>query len=708
VTKKTESLVLDNLHCTDCARHIEETLAKTNGVHEAQVLVGSGKVQVCYDARVLDHQHLVAQLDRLGHRVIHQDTDHKPWWQKPDAYLTAISGVLLGVGLTFQLSGFDAELAQWGGWTLTGSGVFYLLAVGFGGGPALQSAYRALRERRFGINILMTIAILGAVAIGELVEAASLAFLYALAELLEQYAVDRGRRSLRELLSLTPQQASVLRADRATPVAASQVQIGDTVVVRPGEKVPLDGTVIWGDSAVNQAPITGEAVPIEKTKGDPVYAGSLNEVGVLHVRVDKHADDSTLARIIHLVEQAEAQKAPTERLMERFGQVYTPMVVGLATLVVVIPTVLFAQPLAPWLLRALTLLVLSCPCALLISTPVSVVSAITAAARNGVLIKGGTHLEAMGQVRAVAFDKTGTLTTGEPQVQHVIPLDGHSRAEVLYLAASLESHSAHPIARAIVRAANGIALEQVERFASLTGQGVEGCIKGKRYRVGKRALFPNLPPEVFAQLEGAATSVVVGDKNRAYGLITVADPIRPDAAATVSALKALDLEVVMLTGDRGDIAKAVARQLGIAHYRASVLPEQKLQAIQRLQAKYGHVAMVGDGINDAPALAAATVGVAMGAAGSDTALETADIALLADDLSKLPYLVCLSRQSRRVIKQNVAFSIALKLALSLGVLPGAVTLVGAVVFGDMGTTLAVTGNAMRLARLQPSQQKKSA
>jgi Cd2+/Zn2+-exporting ATPase len=458
---------------------------------------------------------------------------------------------------------------------------------------------------------------------------------------------------------------------------------------------------------VNQAPITGESVPVEKRPGDPVFAGTINQEGYLEIQVTKRAKDTTLAKIIHLVEEAEAQRAPVEKFVDRFAQYYTPSVVAIAVGVATLPPLVFGASFSEWFSRALALLVIACPCALLISTPVSIISAITSAARHGVLIKGGVYVEELGQVKAVVFDKTGTLTSGKLVVTDVIALDGSSPEEVLRIAAALESKSQHPIAHAIVRSyeqrAPGRALPDVQDFVSLTGQGVQARLDGQLYRVGKMELFtqPNFPfpKEKWGEAE---TVVGVGTPERLIGLITIADRIRPEAHKTIRRLRELGLEIVMLTGDNEGTARAVAQQLGIAHYHAGVLPHGKVAEIHKLLNRYGKVAMVGDGVNDAPALATSTVGIAMGAMGTDVALETAHVALMADDLSKLPYLIELSRRARRVIQQNIFFSILTKFTLGLGVFPGYVTLVLAVLVGDMGASLAVTANALRLAQMRPT------
>jgi len=641
-------------------------------------------------------------------------------WRSREAKLTALSGMALLGGLALWLLNLDPVLLSLGGRPLTPTVLLYLLAAGLGAwsflGGGLRKLFLLVRLKlkltELGIDSLMSLAILGAIAIGEYVEAASLAFLFSLAELLEQYAVERARGSLRELMKLAPTTARVRRDGRELEVPVEDVQVGEVTIVRPGDRIPLDGEVVSGQSAVDQAPITGESVPVEKGPGDPVFAGTINREGYLEVKVTKRSSDTTLAKIIHLIEEAEEQRAPIERFVDRFARYYTPTVVFVALGVAAVPPLAFGAPFADWFVRALALLVIACPCAMLISTPVSVVSAITAAARQGVLIKGGAYLEEIGQIRAIALDKTGTLTRGELAVTDVVPLNGRSAEEVLELAARLEARSRHPIAQAIVRhyeERNGSVPEHdgLEAFESVTGRGVRARWNGQLVIVGKPDLFPDareleeLPQ--FVELEAQAkTVVVVGTPEEVWGLIAVADEVRPEAPLAVQALKRLGLEVVMITGDNEGTARAVAQKLGIDHYHAEVLPDGKVQEIQKLVQQYGKVAMVGDGVNDAPALAAATVGIAMGAAGTDTALETADIALMGDDLTKLPYLIELSRTARAVIRQNIASSITVKLGLGLGVFPGWVTLVTAVLVGDMGMSLAITGNAMRLARVRPS------
>ena len=560
--------------------------------------------------------------------------------------------------------------------------------------------------------------------------------------------MDRARSSLRELVDLSPTTATVRRDGEETTIPVEQLRVGDRAIVRPGDRIPADGTVVEGESAVNQAPITGESIPVDKTNDDEVYAGTINKEGYLEVEVTSAAEDSTLARIIQLVEDAQRDKTEHERFVDRFAGQYTPVVVTLAVLVAAVPPLLidstisvgiagqslvFPGDWATWFKHGLALLVLSCPCALVMSTPVSVVSGITSAAKNGVLIKGGRHLESVGKVKAVAFDKTGTLTHGELSVTDVIPKSGESEESILSLAASLESRSEHPIGKAIVERANeaDVKIAGVSTFESLTGKGIQAELNDETYFAGKPALFEELgvsldtartrsdggvtvessvsqsPTEDSRntiedlQSEGK-TVILVGTESQILGVIAVADEVRTEAKQAVERLHDLGIEhTVMLTGDNELTAQAVGEAAGVDDVRAELLPEQKAGTVATLDEEYGGVMMVGDGVNDAPALATATVGVAMGAAGTDTAVESADVALMSDELSKLPYLYGLSGKANSVIQQNIWGSIGVKALLAIGVPFGLVNVAVAVVVGDMGMSLGVTSNALRLARIVP-------
>jgi Cd2+/Zn2+-exporting ATPase len=601
----------------------------------------------------------------------------------------------------------------------------------------------------------MSLAVIGAVLIDEWAEAAVVVFLFSLGEALEGYTMDRARNAIRSLMALAPAEATVLRPcldcaghlDQPLPaggvyeggpcpwcephelaVPVEELAIGETVLVRPGERIPMDGVVLAGRTAVNQAPITGESLPVEKASGDEVFAGSINGSGAIELRVTRLAGDNTLSRLIHMVEEAQAQKAPAQRWIDRFARVYTPVVVAMAAVVAVAPPLFFGQSLLDtagqtgWLYRALTLLVIACPCALVISTPVSIVGAISAAARHGVLIKGGVHLEALAHVRVVAFDKTGTLTLGRPALidaqcaAHIADTGEPCAAcdDVLALAAAVERRSEHPLAAAVVQAAEARSLNG--RYATaleveaLAGQGVRGRVNGVSVAVSSHRRIHELDlghDDAFCsrvqRVEAAGqTTMLLHDDQGIRGYLAVADQVRSGSAAAVAGLKAAGIEhVVMLTGDNARTAQAIAAQAGIDEVRANLLPGDKVSAVEALLAEHGAVAMVGDGVNDAPALARATVGIAMGGAGSDQALETADIALMGDDLAGLPFVVRLSRQTRRVIVQNVAFSLGIKAVFLALALAGAATLWMAV-FADVGASLLVILNGMRLLRARPA------
>jgi Cd2+/Zn2+-exporting ATPase len=610
--------------------------------------------------------------------------------------LVAVSGVLLAGASALHLAGIDR-------------GAIPLLAavVALSGWHIGRRALGALRARSLDINVLMTVAVVGAAIIGEWFEGAMVVLLFAVAQLLETRAMDRARGAIRALMELTPAEAVVRRDGGERRVGVDEVRVGEVIVVRPGEKIPLDGRVAAGHSAVNQAPVTGESLPADKAPGDDVFAGTINGRGALEVTVTRPRRDTTLARIIHLVERAQAQRAPSQSVVDRFARSYTPLVLALAVAVAVVPPLATGAPFEPWFYRSLVLLVISCPCALVISTPVSIVSALAGAARHGVLIKGGAHLERIGAIRCVAFDKTGTLTHGRLRVVGIEAVNGAVPEAVLSLAASLETRSEHPIGRAIVRRAEeeGVMLVPADAFQALPGRGAEARVHGVTALVGNHRLFEErrlCTPAIDARLEELAargcTAVLVAADGAPVGLIAVADEVREAGKEAVRLLREQGVaRVVLLTGDNANAARAIARALGLDGYRAELLPEDKVAAIEALRAEHGPVAMIGDGVNDAPALAAADVGIAMGAAGTDAALETADIALMADDLAKIPFAFRLSRATVRIIKANLAFSIALKaIFLALGV-AGVATLWMAVV-ADMGASLVVIANGLRLLR----------
>ena len=602
-----------------------------------------------------------------------------------------------------------------------------LLSIAMGGRETLRKGVVALRTRTLNINFLMTVAVIGAALIGQWPEAAMVTFLFGVAEMIEAFSLERARNAIRGLLEMAPETATVRDESGAwQEVRADAVQAGQVVRVRPGERIPLDGVVTEGASSVNQAPITGESIPVEKKAGDAVFAGSVNERGSMEFRVTASAGNSTLARIARAVQQAQSERAPTQRFVDQFARVYTPLVFVAAILVALVPPLVFAQPFQPWLYKALVLLVIACPCALVISTPVTVVSGLATAARRGMLVKGGAYLEAGRTLKAVALDKTGTLTHGKPQVTDVVPLGNRSRDEVLQLAASLDALSEHPVASAIVSAwtkadetpAGTTAPDRLEAvrksgellpvadFESITGRGVSGTIGGRKYLVGNHRLAQEAgvsTPEVeqvLARLEAdGKTTVVLCDEREPLAVLGVADTLRESSIEALTELHALNVRTVMLTGDNQATALAIARAVGIDDARGGLLPEDKLAAMEVLVREHGSVGMVGDGINDAPALAKSSIGFAMGAAGTDTAIETADVALMEDDLRKLPLFIRLSRATGSILTQNIALSLGIKAVFFVLALTGKATLWMAV-FADMGASLLVVFNGLRLLRFR--------
>ncbi len=617
-----------------------------------------------------------------------------------------------------------------------------------------RAALFSLRARQVDMNVLMTLAMIGAVAIGQWSEAALVAFLFSFGTVLQAATLERTRRAISGLMKLAPPTAAVLRPCEADgeleekTIDVGDIVLGDVVIVRPGERAAIDGVVLEGAAAADQAPVTGESAPVAKGPGDQVFAGSIIEGGTLHVRATAAAADTTIAKIVHMVEEAQAQRAPAETIVDRFASKYTPVVVALAAAVAFVPPLLGAS-FDTWFYRGLALLIISCPCALVISTPVSILAALARATKNGVLIKGGAYLEQMAGLKAIAFDKTGTLTLGHPQVTDVVPLNGASEARVLQVAAALERYSEHPLARAITRRAEeaGASAESrppaapvaacacsapdccsagaaehdhaengpnardhagrgpdIERFRAIPGRGVRAELDGRLHFVGRPDLLGEhaSDPALVQTLERlerqGKTAVVVGDADGALGVLAVSDPLRAGARETVDRLRALGIaDVAMLTGDNPKTAAAVAAEAGVTDVRAGLLPEQKVAAVAALRDRAGAVAMVGDGVNDAPALAAATLGIAMGAAGTDAALETADIALMGDDLSAIPETIRLARRTTRVIWQNIVFSIVVK-AIFLVLAPLGLVSLWLAVVADMGTSLLVTGNGLRLYR----------
>jgi len=682
---------LEGMDCASCAATVEKRVSALPGVSKATVNFAAGRLDAEHDLG-LALEELEGTVRAAGYGVAKtEEVQRTPFWRTPRALLTVASALLFLVGLAISVAGAP-EIARV---------VAYLAAIVVGGLPIFRAAVAGLRARHLDMNVLMSAATVGAVGIGEWAEAASVVVLFAASNALQVYAIDRTRGAVRALVRLAPNEALVRRDGSEVVVPADEVEVGDTVVVRPGERLAVDGRVVEGSSAVDEAPVTGESVPVEKGAGDGVYSGSLNGQGGLLVEARKRAGDSTLQRIARLVEEAQARKAPAEQFVDRFSRVYTPVVVAAAVVLAVVPPVL-GGGFGEWFYRALALLIIACPCALVISTPVTVVSGIGAASRRGILVKGGAALEAAGRLKALAFDKTGTLTEGRPVVSRVVPLNGKGEAEVLALAAALERRSEHPLAHAILSAADGAELRPVSGFRSVAGRGAEGEVDGKRFLIGSPRLFAERgialdgSAEALEAIERAGeTPVVLGIADGPLAVFGLADSLRPDAKATIGALRGAGVgELVMLTGDAEAPARRVAEVLGI-DYRARLLPKQKIEAMRKLVSDHGDAGMVGDGVNDAPALAASSVGFAMGAAGTDVALETADVALMQDDLPKLAEAVVLSRAAERIIRQNVAVSILIK-GLFVLLAPFGLVALWLAVLADMGTSIAVTLNGLRL------------
>lgn len=693
----TQQYRLQNLSCANCAAKFEKNVANLDTVEQVKLNFGAAKLTVTGSATIeqleqagaFDHIKVLPVTTRTVEQPV-------PFWQRRENKLAAIA--LLFVAIGYSMEQWQPSIAPW----------IFAVAIVLGGVDIFKVGVQNLLKWQFDMKTLMTIAIIGAAIIGEWEEAAIVVFLFAVSEALEAYSMNKARQSIRQLMDIAPPTAlkKTVHGDHSheVEVETDTLAIGDIIIIKPGSKIAMDGVVVSGKSTVNEASITGEAMPVLKEVGASVFAGTLNEEGAMEVRVTKHVNDTTIAKIIHLVEEAQAEKAPSQKFVDRFARVYTPLIMLVALLVAIVPP-LFGGDWTHWIYQGLAVLVVGCPCALVISTPVAIVTAIGNAAKQGVLIKGGVYLEALGHVDAIAFDKTGTLTKGTPVVTNLYT---HDETRLLQVAAAVETKSQHPLARAILQYAfdRKLHVPSVEVFQSVTGKGAQGVVEGKAVYVGSLswiATLAHVPQQVLAQArlyeEDGKSLVAVLEDAVFLGLIAVADEVRDESAEVLQQLQRLNVQqTVMLTGDGERTAKAIAKRLRVQHVRASLLPEQKLKEIQSLQQQFGNVAMIGDGVNDAPALAAANIGIAMGGAGTDTALETADIALMADDLTKLPYTIRLSKKTLRIIQQNITFALGLKLLAILLVVPGWLTLWIAI-FADIGATLLVVLNSLRLMRV---------
>ncbi len=712
---------IEGLDCAEEVRLLTEQLDGRPGIKALQFDILNARMSVTFNARQTSVPEMIQQVAQSGMRAQlwrgQAESDARTWWQRHGRLLlTSVSGGLL-------LAGFVSHAILSGGiLTALGYGdtdrtpglplatlASYLMSLLAGWWFVVPKAWAALRRFRADMNLLMSVAIVGAILIDEWFEAATVAFLFSLALLLEQWSMGRARTAIAALLQLSPVTARYYtpQGGELQEAGVEEIVVGSIVVVRPGEKIPLDGIIRKGSTSVDQAPITGESIPVSKTAGDEVFAGTINQESTFEFEVTKPAHGTTLAHILHMVEEAHTRRAPTQQWVESFARYYTPAMMLLALAIAVVPPMVFSADWGHWLYSGLVVLVIACPCALVISTPVSVVSALTAATRHGVLIKGGRFLEASARLRALAFDKTGTLTYGRPTVQEIVPLNGHSVDELLERAAAMEAHSRHPLAQAIMTRAKeeGVAIIEAENYRILRGKGAEGVFEGKRFWIGShRFLHEQLeePPEVHeraVQMEDAGHSVVaVGNSEHVCGLISIADAVRDEARQTIQALHRIGIErICLLTGDNPQTAKEVARVTQIDDYFSELLPEDKVREVETLRAKYQFVAMVGDGVNDAPAMAVSTLGIAMGAIGTDAAVETADIALMSDDLTKLPWLIKHARRTLSIIRQNIAFALGLKLLFVVLTLTGAASLWMAIA-ADTGASLLVIFNGLRLLK----------
>jgi Cd2+/Zn2+-exporting ATPase len=698
---------VSNLDCEHDAANIERGLEGFPGVVGLKVYPKSAKVSLTFDPDQTNPSILKQKLDTLGfppQKGMEMAEQPKPW-KNPKVLTSVASGVLLLVGWLISLAGAPAVIST----------VIFIAAILIGGYFFGREAIEELIfERQIGIELLMSVAAITAAVMGEPLEGAMLVFLYSISEAAEGYTEEKTRAAIKALMNLAPKVALVRRNGRELEILVEELVVGDVFIVKPGQSIATDGEVLVGTSSVNQAPVTGESVPVEKQLGDPVFAGSINGEGALEVRATKTFADNTIARIITMVEEAQEKKGKSQRFIERFGARYSPIVLLIGILIAVVPPFAFAADWTTWITRATVFIVAAAPCALVISIPITLVASLGTGARNGVLIKGGVYVEELAKVKVVAMDKTGTLTRGEPEVTDVVLLRQDadrmttSKLELLAVTAGIERRSGHPLAQAIVRHAEQQQVQPADLsdFRSLTGAGASARLDGRTIYVGSPDLFQSKLGisqerswEDINHLQIVGKSVVVlGDEQAPWGMIAIRDNIRPNAQKAIDAMHAAGAEkVVMLTGDNERTAQAIARELGIDEVYADLKPEDKAIKVRDLTSRYGHVAMVGDGVNDAPALAEATVGVAMGAAGTDVALETADVALMADDLEKLAYALHLAKRNQSVVNQNLALSIVVISVLIIGAVGGWFTLPIAVLAHEI-SEFVVIGSGLRMLR----------
>ena len=696
-----ESIAVEGMDCSDCVTVIEHSVGRMDGVLSVNVNYPAEKMWIEYDNQKVNRASIEKRVRSLGYEIPVEGL--RSWYKENrEIVFSLIAGLLVLIGWLGQTF-FDLPVIA--------ATVLYITAYIFGGWDISQHAWHAIKEKHFDTDLLMVMAALGAAALGEFAEGALLLFLFSLGHALEERALDRARAAVRALADLAPKVALVRRDGKEQELPVESLQLDDLVIVRPGVRIPVDGVISNGNSGVDQASVTGESMPVDKVPGDQVFASTVNGEGALEVKVTRLAKDSTLSRVMKMVEEAQAQKSPTQQTVEKFERIFVPAVLIVTGLIIILPP-LFGFPFRESFLRAMTLLVAASPCALALGTPASILAGVAQAARNGVLVKGGMHLENLGRLKAIAFDKTGTVTHGKPEVTDIVAFQSSrwKEADLLSIAAGVESRSAHPLAQAVVRSAQtkGVPVSVMDEVESLTGRGLRAVTNGKTIWVGNQKLMDEAGVTLAADAIQKAKSLQelgktlfwVAENKTAIGLIALADTLRQEAASTMKALKKIGVaHTIMLTGDNVRSASAIAAQVGLTDYRADLMPEDKLTVIRDLVKQYGQVAMIGDGVNDAPALANATVGIAMGGAGTDVALETADVALMGDDLSKLPFAVGLGRATRNIIMQNLFISLGVIALLIITSLTGIVSIGVTVIFHE-GSTLVVVANALRLLGYQ--------
>ena len=698
-----ETYRLQGLSCTSCAAKFEKNIREIETVQDVQLNFGASKITIYGDVTIQELEQ-AGSFDGIKvyperQRVVQE---RESFWKKSESQKTLMSLLLLIAGYFSLYTIGEGHI---------GTIIIFAGSIIVGGSGLIKEGLKNLTKLQFDMKTLMTIAVIGAAFIGEWSEGAVVVFLFALSEALESYSMDKARQSIRSLMDIAPKKALIRRDNQEMEMDVEDIVVGDILIIKPGQKLAMDGEVVNGQSSINQAAITGESIPVLKTIGDEVFAGTLNEEGFLEIIVTKRVEDTTIAKIIHLVEEAQAERAPSQAFVEKFAKYYTPAIMSLALLIAIIPPIFLGGDWSEWIYRGLAVLVVGCPCALVISTPVAIITAIGNAAKKGVLIKGGIYLEEAGRLKVIAFDKTGTLTKGTPEVTDFKILSGIDERKLLGISMAIEKFSQHPLASAIIRKAEQMGISsneyKAEDFQSITGKGAKAVVNGESYLIGSPKLFEEIiiltssvEEEIQRLQTQGKTVMLLGTETTAIGLIAVADQLRDSSRNVIRKLHDIGIEkTIMLTGDNKATGEAIGNSVGLSEVKAELMPQDKLSTINSLREQHGKVAIVGHGINDAPALASSTVGIAMGGAGTDTALETADIALMADDLNKLPYTIELSRRTLGIIKQNITFALGLKLLALVLIVPGWLTLWMAI-FADMGATLLVVLNSMRLLKVK--------